>query len=87
MGKEHLRMEAHRIPYSQLHCSRSSAINGRHDRRKEDTHDVTSWWYETNAGIEVVVEIIGDKGELIDTEIHKIAWSALRAALARKDRK
>lgn len=47
------------------------------------SHAITdmSWWYEENAGISVIVHPQPTCQSL------RISWVALRAALARKDRK
>ena len=45
------------------------------------------WWYEERAGLLMVVESRDNEGNYIRTECYKIPWSALRAALKRKDRK
>lgn len=41
-----------------------------------------AWWYESNGGIEVVVE----RMKFNDTTIVEIPWRQIRAALTRKDR-
>lgn len=50
------------------------------------TISLTSWWYEENAGIRVLVEGFSGLSVKTATE-HVIPWRDIRRALARKDRK
>ena len=45
------------------------------------------WWYEEPEGITVVVEHRTKQGIFCKTKQYKIRWSAIRHALARKDKK
>ena len=61
-------------------------MSTQHLLRKPHTLTSTAWWYEVGAGIEIIVEKrIGET--YAGTDHYVIPWKALRASLARKDRK
>ena len=55
---------------------------------RSEPHIVTNdfWWYEENSGITVCIRARDDKGTE-RTFVRDIPWRAIRAALARKDKK
>lgn len=49
--------------------------------------DKHNWYYEEEAGIEVIHQVIRDDGEYICTDSIVIPWDSLRRSLSRKDHK
>lgn len=54
-------------------------------REPHRAKDGAAWWYEQNDGVCVCIEFENVAGHYVLT--HTIQWRAIRAALARKDRK
>ena len=52
-------------------------------------HNISNelWWYEANAGIEVVARFEDKPTGVVIVRIHVIPWRSIRAALKRKDKK
>lgn len=44
------------------------------------------WWYEVDAGIEVIHHVNDADGNYLRTDHMLIKWASLRAALKRKDK-
>lgn len=62
-------------------------MSKKHLSRKPHSISNDHWWYEENAGMNVVVSCTDNHGNYVETKQILIRWSGIRAALKRKDKK